>query len=85
MGRIAECKYETARIRLSRFVRPFIMRRLKKDVLKELPDKIEEVIYAKMDEEQDKLYQAREKQLLMTCRNRPKRNLRHKNYGYWQN
>ncbi len=63
---IAECKDETARIRLSRFVRPFIMRRLKKDVLKELPDKIEEVIYAKMDEEQDKLYQAREKQLLMT-------------------
>ncbi len=63
---IAESKDERARIRLTRFVRPFILRRLKKDVLKELPDKVEEVIYAKMEGEQNSLYQAREKQLLMT-------------------
>ncbi len=65
-GPIAESKDENARIRLSRLVRPFILRRLKKDVLKELPDKIEEVIYARMEGEQSNLYQAREKQLLMT-------------------
>lgn len=65
-GPIVDNKDETARIRLARFVRPFILRRLKKDVLKELPDKVEEVIYAKMEGEQNKLYQAREKQLLMT-------------------
>ena len=46
-------------------VRPFILRRLKKDVLKELPDKVEDVIYARMEDEQNRLYQAREKQLLM--------------------
>lgn len=65
-GPIMESKDNVARIRLSRFVRPFILRRLKKDVLKELPDKVEEVIYAKMEGEQNNLYQAREKQLLMT-------------------
>lgn len=62
---IAESKDESARIRLSRFVRPFILRRLKKDVLKELPDKVEEVVYARMEGEQNSLYLAREKQLLM--------------------
>lgn len=65
-GPIAESKDEDARLRLSRLVRPFILRRLKKDVLKELPDKVEEVIYARMEGEQNSLYQAREKQLLMT-------------------
>ena len=63
---IAESRDEAARIRLSRFVRPFILRRLKKDVLKELPDKVEEVVYARMEGEQSSLYLAREKQLLMT-------------------
>lgn len=65
-GPIAETKDEDARIRLSRLVRPFILRRLKKDVLKELPDKVEDVIYARMEDEQSSLYHAREKQLLMT-------------------
>lgn len=68
-GPIAESKDDAARVRLSRFVRPFILRRLKKDVLKELPDKVEEVVYARMEEEQNSLYQAREKQLLMTLAN----------------
>lgn len=63
---IAESKDDAARMRLSRLVRPFILRRLKKDVLKELPDKIEEVVYARMEGRQNSLYQAREKQLLMT-------------------
>lgn len=62
---IAENQDDAARIRLSRLVRPFILRRLKKDVLKELPDKIEEVVYARMDGEQQRLYQAREKQLVI--------------------
>ncbi len=62
---VAESRDEAARTRLSRMVRPFILRRLKKDVLKELPDKVENVIYARMEQEQDSLYRAREKQLLM--------------------
>lgn len=63
---IAESRDDAARMRLSRLVRPFILRRLKKDVLKELPDKIEEVVYARMEGRQNSLYQAREKQLLLT-------------------
>ena len=34
----------------------FIMRRMKKDVLKELPPKTEQIIYCDMDQEQRKLY-----------------------------
>ncbi|HHX60478.1 MAG TPA: DEAD/DEAH box helicase, partial [Epulopiscium sp.] len=44
--------------RLQKFVAPFIMRRLKKDVLKELPEKIETVIYSEMLKEQKKVYNA---------------------------
>ena len=39
-------------------VRPFIMRRLKKDVLKDLPDKLEESRVVRFDGEQQKLYDA---------------------------
>ncbi|TGE39043.1 helicase [Desulfosporosinus fructosivorans] len=43
---------------LSRHANPFILRRLKKDVLKELPDKIETLMSAPLTEEQKKLYLA---------------------------
>jgi len=43
---------------LSRMVLPFVLRRLKKDVLKELPSKTETVLYAYLTGEQKKLYQA---------------------------
>lgn len=49
---------EEAMERLRKMIAPFILRRLKKDVLKDLPDKIEEVVYAKMEGEQQKLYDA---------------------------
>lgn len=42
--------------RLKRMVSPFILRRLKGDVLKDLPDKMEETYYAKMDVKQQQLY-----------------------------
>ncbi len=44
--------------KLRRLVQPFILRRLKKDVLRELPEKTETVLYAEMAEEQEKLYLA---------------------------
>ena len=44
--------------RLRRFISPFVLRRLKKDVLKDLPDKMEEVIYVQLMDEQKKIYQA---------------------------
>lgn len=49
---------EDAMERLRRMISPFILRRLKKDVLKDLPDKVEENIYINMEGEQRKLYDA---------------------------
>lgn len=39
-------------------VKPFILRRIKKDVLKELPLKTETVLYSSMEDEQRKVYEA---------------------------
>lgn len=41
---------------IARLVKPFILRRLKTDVLKELPDKIETVHYSELKKEQKELY-----------------------------
>ena len=43
---------------LRRRISPFLMRRLKKEVLTELPDKIESVFTAQMSPEQSKVYEA---------------------------
>lgn len=47
-----------ALLELSRHTKPFILRRLKKDVLKELPPKIETQMIASLTEEQRKIYLA---------------------------
>ncbi|MFP5042354.1 SNF2-related protein [Parasediminibacterium sp. JCM 36343] len=44
---------------LRKKIYPFILRRLKKDVLKELPDKIEQTLYVEMSDAQKKLYEQR--------------------------
>ncbi|RYX95097.1 DEAD/DEAH box helicase, partial [bacterium] len=44
---------------LRKKVYPFILRRLKKDVLKELPDKIEQTLYVEMSPEQKEFYEQR--------------------------
>ncbi len=49
--------------RLQKMIRPFVLRRLKKDVLKDLPDKMEEAVFAEMEQGQKKLYQARVQRL----------------------
>lgn len=49
--------------RLQLLTGPFILRRLKWDVLKELPEKLETVVYSRMEEEQKKLYTANAWQL----------------------
>ncbi|MBR4669164.1 MAG: DEAD/DEAH box helicase [Butyrivibrio sp.] len=51
-------KDEAARDRLKKMIAPFVLRRLKKDVLKDLPEKLEENIYASMTDEQERLYKA---------------------------
>lgn len=49
---------EEALLRLQKMTGPFLMRRLKKDVLKELPAKMETVLYSRMEGEQKRLYDA---------------------------
>jgi SNF2 family DNA or RNA helicase len=41
---------------LNRLIKPFILRRRKKDVLKELPDKIEKTLMVTLEQEQKKVY-----------------------------
>lgn len=53
---IAKNKEEEASNRLKRMISPFILRRLKQDVLTDLPDKLEEIQYAKFESKQQKLY-----------------------------
>ena len=53
---IVKNKDEAATARLKQMVSPFILRRLKGEVLKDLPDKLEEIRYAKLEEKQQKLY-----------------------------
>ena len=52
--------------KLNHQIAPFILRRTKAEVLRELPEKTEQVIYAPMSEEQEKIYNA----TLMKARNR---------------
>lgn len=54
--------------RLHAMIAPFLLRRLKKDVLKDLPDKIEKVVYTKFEKEQEKLYKAVEKNIVMNLK-----------------
>lgn len=53
---IVKYKDEQASERLKKMVSPFILRRLKANVLTDLPDKLEEIRYAKLETEQQKLY-----------------------------
>lgn len=43
---------------IARMIQPFVLRRIKKDVLKELPDKIETDLYSSMTKEQKTVYLA---------------------------
>jgi len=49
---------EAAVDRLHRLIAPFVLRRMKKEVLRELPDKLETVVYTKLEGEQKTLYAA---------------------------
>ena len=49
---------QAASERLQKMVSPFILRRIKQNVLKDLPDKLEEIRYVRLEGEQQKLYNA---------------------------
>ena len=62
---VVQNQEEAAMSRLQKMVRPFILRRLKKDVLTDLPDKLEKCMYANMEGEQRKLYYAHVQRIRM--------------------
>ncbi|KQL37367.1 DEAD/DEAH box helicase [Psychrobacillus sp. FJAT-21963] len=49
---------ELSRENIAKRVRPFILRRMKKDVLKELPNKMETILFSELHSEQKKIYAA---------------------------
>ena len=55
---IVKMQDEQVTDKLKNMTAPFVLRRLKADVLKDLPDKLEEVRYARVEGEQQKLYDA---------------------------
>ncbi len=57
---------EEAARRLGSLVGPFILRRMKADVLKDLPEKTESLVYAHLEGEQEKLYRATAERLALT-------------------
>ncbi len=59
-------KEEEKMDRLKKMIRPFILRRLKSDVLKDLPEKLEENLFAKIEGEQRELYNAHVERLRQT-------------------
>lgn len=50
---------------LRKLIAPFVLRRLKRDVLKELPEKLENYVYTKLEGQQRKLYLANAARLKM--------------------
>ena len=63
---IVQSRDEDAGKRLQKLIRPFVLRRLKRDVLKDLPEKLEESIFAGLEGEQQELYDAHVKRLMLT-------------------
>lgn len=55
---IVQNQDQTALQKLQKMIRPFVLRRLKKDVLKDLPDKLEENMVAQLEGEQGEIYRA---------------------------
>ncbi|AZB07421.1 ATP-dependent helicase [Chryseobacterium sp. G0162] len=60
---IDKFEYSKRAMELQQKIKPFILRRTKKQVAKELPEKTETVIYCEMNTEQRRIYDAYEKEL----------------------
>ncbi len=56
---------EQALKRLQKMIAPFVLRRLKKDVLTDLPEKLEETMVAQLSGEQQELYDAHVKRMML--------------------
>lgn len=75
---------EEAAERLHRMIRPFVLRRLKKDVLTDLPDKIEKNMVAVLEDEQSSLYDAHVQRLLAVLSKQTEQEFAGKRSRYWR-
>lgn len=73
---------EEASKRLQRLTAPFVLRRRKGDVLKELPEKVESVQYVEMTQEQRLLYRAQEQQLRQSLQGTDEKNFRRERIAF---
>lgn len=62
--------------RLKQMIQPFVLRRLKRDVLTDLPDKLEKVVYANLEGEQKRLYVAHVERLKLFLENQSEAELK---------
>ena len=67
---------EAAMAMLRKMISPFVLRRLKKDVLRDLPDKIEENTMTRLEGEQRELYEAQAQALKLTLENQSEEEFR---------
>ncbi|MGN1413274.1 MAG: SNF2 helicase associated domain-containing protein [Anaerovoracaceae bacterium] len=67
---------EAAMAMLQKMISPFVLRRLKKDVLHDLPDKIEENTMTRLEGEQRELYEAQAQALKLTLENQSEEEFR---------
>lgn len=67
---------EAAMAMLRKMISPFVLRRLKKDVLHDLPDKIEENTMTRLEGEQRELYEAQAQSLKMLLENQSEEEFR---------
>ena len=68
--------------RLKRMVTPFILRRRKQDVLKDLPDKLEKTVYVRMEAEQERIYRAMASRLMEQLKRQAMRRLSRSRYRF---
>lgn len=61
---IVKKKDQDKQASLSDMIMPFVLRRLKRKVLPDLPDKDEELVWVKMNQKQEKLYQLQTQKLI---------------------
>ncbi len=66
-----------ARLKLKKLIRPFILRRLKSDVLEELPPRTEVTLHVAMGPEETHLYEALRQNALQTLENNQEKKGRH--------
>ena len=65
-------------------IAPFVLRRLKKDVLTDLPDKLEETMVAQLSGEQQKLYDAHVKRMMLMLDKQSEAEFKTRSSRFWQ-